>query len=128
MRPDIPSKIRERWINPTNGIVNVHGINHGVGVRSCNSCAEVTFAHVTGLTYNYASDAGIAHSLPGQPLCHYIIAFLGNVGCRYTDEVFADRTRGPYADAVSPISYTQRVPALGKAIDDAVKRLSAKKD
>lgn len=125
VRPGIPSKIAERWINPTNGIVNAHGINYGVDVRASNARAEVTFAHKTGLTYNYASDAGIVNSLPGQPFRRYIIAFLGNVGYRYTDEVFAGRTRGPYADDVSPISYTQRVPALGKALDDAVVRLSA---
>ena len=125
VRPGIPSRIAERWINPTNGMVNVHGINYGVDVRSANARAEVTFAHKTGLTYNYASDAGIVRSLPGQPFRRYIIAFFGNVGYRYTDEVFAGRTRGPYADDVSPISYTQRVPALGRAIDDAVLRLCA---
>jgi len=41
--------------------------------------------------------------------------------CNYMDEVFADRTKGPYADPVSPISYTQRCPALAKAIDDATR-------
>jgi hypothetical protein len=126
VRPGIPSRIASRWINPTNGVVNAHGINYGVDVRPSNERAEVTFAHKTGLTYNYASDAGIVNSLPGKPFRRYLIAFLGNVGYRYTDEVFANRTRGPYADSVSPISYTQRVPALGKAIDDAVTRLSAR--
>jgi hypothetical protein len=85
----------------------------------------VTFAHKTGLTYNYASDAGIVSSLPGQPFRRYVIAFLGNVGYRYTDEAFAGRARGPYADRVHPIAYTQRIPALGRAIDDAVRKLSA---
>jgi len=125
VRPGIPSRIEDRWINPTNGMVNVHGINFGVDVRPSNTRAEVSFAHKSGLTYNYASDAGIVTSLPGRPFRRYIVAFLGNLGYRYTDEVFASRTLGPYADEISPISYTQRVPTLGKAIDDAVLRLSA---
>lgn len=125
VRPGIPSRIAPRWINPANGVVMLPGINYGVDVRRSNVRAEVTFAHKTGLTYNYASDAGIVTSLPGRPFRRYIIVFLGNTGYRYTDEVFANRTRGPYADPVSPISYTQRIPALGRAIDDALKGLSA---
>ncbi|MBN9689811.1 MAG: serine hydrolase [Verrucomicrobia bacterium] len=120
VRPGIPSQIAARWINPTNGTVVVDGVNFGADVRPSNAVAEVTFAHKTGLTYNYASDAGIVTSLPGKPFRRYLIAFFSNVGYRYVDEVFADRTRGPYADPVSPISYTQRIPALGKAIDDAL--------
>ena len=121
VRPGIPSQIAARWINPTNGTVVVDGVNFGVDVRASNAVAEVTFAHKTGLTYNYASDAGIVTSLPGKPFRRYLIAFFSNLGYRYVDEVFADRTRGPYADPVSPISYTQRIPALGKAIDDALR-------
>lgn len=121
VRPGIPSKIAARWIHPTNGIVVVDGVNFGVDVRESNSKAEVIFAHKTGLTYNYASDAGIVTSLPGRPFRRYIIVFLSNLGYRYVDEAFADRTRGPSGDAVSPISYTQRIPALAKTIDDAIR-------
>jgi len=39
----------------------------------------------------------------------------------FPGEVFADRAKGPYADPVSPISYTQRIPALARAIDDAIR-------
>lgn len=127
VRPGIPSQIAPRWINPTSGIVVVDGINFGVDVRSSNARAQVTYAHKSGLTYNYASDAGIVTSLPGQPFRRYLIAFFSNLGYRYTDEVFAYRPRGPYADPVSPISYTQRIPAMAKAIDDAIMELSAKK-
>lgn len=125
VRPGIPSRVAARWINSTNGIVNAGGINFGVDVRASNARAEVTFAHKSGLTYNYGADAGIVTSLPGKPFRRYIIVFFSNVGYRYTDEVFADRTRGPYVDKVSPIRYTQRIPALGHAIDDAVKALAA---
>jgi hypothetical protein len=96
-----------------------------VDVRQGNAQAEVTFAHKSGMTYNYGSDAGIVKSLPGRPFRHYTIAILTNLGYRYVDEVFADRTRSPYADSVSPISYTQRIPGLGRAIDQAMAKLSA---
>jgi Beta-lactamase enzyme family len=127
VRPGIPSRVAERWINPTNGHVVVAGEDFGVDIRAANAQAEVKFAHKTGLTFNYGSDAGIVTSLPGQPFRHYIIAFIGNLGHRYTDEVFATRTNMPVFDAVSPIAYTQRIPALGKAVDEAVTRLSAGK-
>ena len=121
VRPGIPSQISARWINLTNGVVVVDGVNFGVDVRASNLLAEVSFAHKTGLTYNYASDAGIVTSLPGKPFRRYIIAFLSNLGYRFVDEAFADRSRGPYLDPVSPISYTQRIPALAKAIDDVIR-------
>jgi len=125
VQPGIPSRVATRWINPLNGCVNVDSINYGVDIRAANEQAEVNFAHKTGLTFNYGSDAGIVTSLPGKPFRHYIIAFLGNLGYRYTDEVFAARTNYPAFDPVSPISYTQRIPALGKAMDDAIIKLSA---
>ena len=125
VRPGIPARVAERWINPTNGHVVVDGQDYGVDIRAANARAEVTFAHKTGLTFNYGSDAGIVTSLPGQPFRHYVIAIVGNLGHRYADEVFAARTTMPAFDAIGPISYTQRIPALGKAIDDALIKLSA---
>lgn len=127
VRPGIPSRVAERWINPTNGHVVVDGEDFGVDIRAANARSEVNFAHKTGLTFNYGSDAGIVTSLPGQPFRHYVISFLGNLGHRYADEVFAARTNFPAFDKVGPIVYTQRIPALGKAVDDAVTKLSAAK-
>ena len=63
VRPGIPSQIAPRWINPTNGFVVTDGVNFGVDVRASNAKAEVTYAHKSGLTYNYASDAGIENPL-----------------------------------------------------------------
>jgi hypothetical protein len=56
------------------------------------------FAHKTGNTQNYASDAGIVHD--GE--LHYLIAVLTSVGMRYA----------PHADA----STTWKLPALGGAV------------
>jgi hypothetical protein len=120
-RPGIPSLVPSRWIDPVDGMVTVDGVAYGQDVRPYNAkAAEVSFAHKTGLTYNYGSDAGIVESLPGQPYRHYIVAYLSNLGYRYTDEVFADRKNYPLYDPVGGIAYTQRIPALGKAIDDGI--------
>lgn len=124
VRPGIPSRVSARWINSTNGHAIVAGADYGVDIRAANAEAEVNFAHKTGMTFNYGSDAGIVTSLPGKPFRHYVVALIGNLGNRYADEVFASRTNFPAFDAVSPVVYTQRVPAIGKAIDDAVTRLS----
>jgi len=120
-RPGIPSLVPSRWINPSDGTVTVGGVFYGADVRPCNAAAEVSFAHKTGLTFNYGSDAGIVESLPGKPLRRYIVAFFSNLGYRYTDSVFASRTSLPCNDPVGPICYTQRIPALGKQIDDGQK-------
>jgi hypothetical protein len=125
VRPGIPARVAGRWINPTNGHVVIVGEDYGVDIRSVNVQAEVSYAHKTGMTFNYGADAGIVTSLPGKPFRHYVVALIGNLGNRYADEVFATRATFPAFDSVSPIVYTQRVPALGKAIDDAVTRLSA---
>lgn len=125
VRPGIPSRVAARWIDPANGHVIIEGSDYGVDIRSANSLAAVNFAHKTGLTFNYGSDAGIVTSLPGQPFRHYIIAFLGNLGYRYADEAFMARTNFPAFDPVSPVAYTQRIPELGKSMDEAMIELSA---
>ena len=56
------------------------------------------FAHKTGNTDNYASDAGIVRTAS----CHYIVALLSNLGSRYA----------PHPRCAT----TWRVPALGAAL------------
>jgi hypothetical protein len=124
-RPGIPSLVDSRWINPTNGHVVVGTLDFGVDIRATNALAEVAFIHKTGWTFNYGSDAGIVTSLPGKPFRHYVIAFSANLGHRYVDEVFAGRKTFPGLDNPGPIFYTQKIPALGKAVDDALIKLSA---
>lgn len=121
----IPSLVSPRWISPTNGHVYLEKIDYGVDVREANTNAQVNFAHKTGWSFNYVSDAGIVTSFSGKPFRHYVIAFMANLGYRYADEIFADRKTFPYEDHFCPIEFTQRIPALGKAIDDAVMKLSA---
>jgi beta-lactamase class A len=125
VRAGIPARVAERWIDPTNGHVVVAGEDFGVDVRAANVQAEVVYAHKTGWTFNYAADAGIVTSLPGKPFRHYVVAIIANLGYRYADEEFATRTTFPASDPITPITYTQRIPALGKAIDDAMTRFAA---
>ena len=66
---------------------------------------EVGFAHKTGTTENYASDAGIVRARP--PLRrHYVVAVLTNLGTRYAPD--------------PRCATTWRLPALGAAIDAAL--------
>jgi hypothetical protein len=125
VQPGIPSRVASRWIHPTNGTVQLDGLNYGVDIRPFNHLAAVLFAHKTGLTFNYASDAGIVTSLPGKPRRHYIVAFQANLGYRYADEAFAAATTPPWTNTLAPINYTQRIPAFGRALDEGLTRLAA---
>ncbi len=64
-----------------------------------------TFAHKTGSTENYASDAGIVKT----PRCHYIVALLSNLGRRYAPD---ERCVTPWG-----------VPALGAAVHTLMESL-----
>ena len=117
VEPGIPARVPERWINPADGTVTVDGFPYGQDVRPCNAAAQVEFAHKTGLTFNYGANAGIVNSLPGHPTRRYVISFIASLGYRYTDPVFASRSTYPCYDAVGPICYTQRIPALARQLD-----------
>lgn len=67
------------------------------------------FAHKTGTTDNYASDAGIVR----DDSRHYLVAVLTNLGLRYAPAVPAGAAD---ATARTPAT-TWRLPALGAAID-----------
>jgi hypothetical protein len=117
--PGIPQRVADRWIDPGDGTVTVAGIPYGRDVRPCNAAAEVTFAHKTGLTYNYGSDAGIVRSLPGAPERHYVIALLTNLGYRFADERFATARELPCFGIA--VCYTEKIAQLGRRIDDLLR-------
>lgn len=71
------------------------------------------FAHKTGTTDNYASDAGIVKTASA----HYLVAVLTNLGRRYA----APDPARPAAD--SRCATTWRLPALGAAIHHLVETL-----
>jgi len=123
----IPALLADRWVDPVTHSVTADGTHFARDVRPCQEKAEVIFFHKTGETFNYASDAGIVRSLPGKPDRHYIIAFFANLGTRYADPEFAARKTAPSSDPVTPISYTQRIPAMGREIDLAMQQRAARR-
>lgn len=106
----IPADLPNRWIAP-DGSVTIDGIHLSDDARPCDAAAEVTFAHKTGLTENYGSDAGIvkAFEVGGR---HYIISFISNLGYRYVNTCFTTN-----------ICYTQKIPAMGLAIDNFLENI-----
>jgi hypothetical protein len=113
----IPQRVPQRWIDPSSGTVIVDGIPYGQDVRPCNASAQVSFAHKTGLTYNFGADAGIVDPLPGARDRHYVVVVLSDVGYRYADSRYATSTALP---CTVDVCYTEAFAKLGKAVDDAV--------
>lgn len=100
----LPARMPSHWIGD-DGSARVGNVVFDGDLRPANAEARVEFRHKTGLTENYASDAGIVRALaPGRR--HYIVALLSNLGTRYSD--------GPVH------ATTRRIAALGAAIDGAI--------
>ena len=97
----IPSLVAERWVDSETGTVTVAGKDFGQDVRPCNERAEVSFAHKSGFTYNYLSDAGIVRSFAG-PEGDYIVVMMSNLGYRYADSRQARRDAGRCAATTRP--------------------------
>jgi hypothetical protein len=98
------AQLPERWIG-SDGSVRAGDERYPPDVRRINAQATLRFAHKTGTTENYASDAGIVRGL-GHAQRHYLVAVLSNLGTRYA----------PNDDCAT----TWRLPALGAAIDAAL--------
>ena len=112
----IPARVPERWVG-VDGTVTVDGIRYECDVRPCNAAAQVSFAHKTGLTENYGSDAGIVTALRGQDGRRYIVAIFTNLGYRFSDASRAADVIPPGTDE-SGVCYSQKFAELGRAIDD----------
>lgn len=109
----IPARMSDFWIK-ADGSVDVADVAMTRNVRPCNEAATVYFDHKTGLTFNYGSDAGIVQGIAGKSRRHYIIAYVGNLGYRYTD---ADKLNGLHPCSKRGICLPQRIPAMAAEID-----------
>lgn len=99
--PGLPARLPGRWLMPDGGL-HAGEVSLPGDLRRFATGGEVWFAHKTGNTENYTSDAGIVRGiLPRRR--HYLIALLSNLGSRYA----------PHPSC----STTWRIPALGAAID-----------
>jgi hypothetical protein len=115
--PGIPAVQPRRWLNDPEGGdhgVTVEGIAMTADVRACNAEAEVRFAHKTGLSEGFGSDAGIVRGLEGHER-HYVIALTSNLGFRYTDRALSERYSLPCFRV--GLCYTQRIATLGRTLD-----------
>ncbi|GAA0925661.1 serine hydrolase [Nonomuraea longicatena] len=110
--PGIPHQVPSRWIGE-DGSVTVAGNRFGRDVRPCAPNAQVTFAHKTGWVNNSGADAGIVKSLPGKPGRHYIVVALTNLGTQYVDA-----NRPPAEPGLFPVTFTEKLSRLGKAVDE----------
>jgi len=133
IEPGIPSRVPDKYIDTITGEVtfNYEGfpINYGEDVRPYNdTIARKDFLHKTGLTYNFGSDAGIIRDSESDASPSYIISFIGNLGFRYTDPAFADRTSYPVYDDPGPIAYVQEIPRLGNTVDQIMDNLFSNLD
>lgn len=116
-QPGIPALLPQRWIGE-DGRVKVETGALGGDVRPCNERAEVTFAHKTGLTLNFGSDAGIVRGIPGKAKRHYVIAMISNLGYRYTD---ADKTGGGHPCREQGVCYTKQIGRMAGEIDGVIR-------
>jgi len=99
--PGLPARLPGRWLQP-DGSLRAGEVSLPGDLRRFAAGGEVWFAHKTGNTENYASDAGIVRGiLPRRR--HYLIALLTSLGSRYAPD--------------PPCPTTWRIPALGAAID-----------
>ncbi|MET8385564.1 serine hydrolase [Streptosporangium canum] len=109
--PGIPQRVAPRWV-AADGTVTVAGNTFGQDVRPCNQQAQVTFAHKTGWVGNSGADAGIVRSLPGKNGRNYVVVAFTNLGTQYVDA-----NRPATAPGIFPVTYTEKLAQLGRAID-----------
>ena len=103
--PGLPAALPQRWIGADGSVQAGADCAFPADVRPAAQRAEVMFAHKTGTTENYASDAGIVQGLAPRRR-RYIVALISNLGTRYAP--------------VEPCATTWRLPGLGAAIDAAI--------
>lgn len=78
----IPARLPARWIT-ADGAVVVAGRRFAPDVRPASAAADATFAHKTGSTASYASDAGLVQGDGGR---RYLIALLTTLGSRHAPQ------------------------------------------
>jgi hypothetical protein len=103
--PGLPAELPARWIGADGSVCAGPEAAYPADARPASARAEVRFAHKTGTTENYASDAGIVCGIAPHRR-HYIVALITSLGTRYAPG--------------EPCASTWRLPALGAAIDAAI--------
>lgn len=99
----IPSRLPMRWLQ-ADGRARVGSVATGPGIAKASSRADTVFAHKTGTTDHYASDAGFVQGDDGR---RYLIAVISSLG----------RRTAPHPRLATDAT----LPLLGAAIDQWVK-------
>jgi hypothetical protein len=100
-QPGIPARLPARWLQPDGG-ARVAAQVFPPDIRPAQAAAQVRFAHKTGTTASYASDAGRVEALaPGGR--RYLVALTSTVGSRHA----------PHPDAATDWC----LPRIGAALD-----------
>lgn len=97
----IPARVPTHWITAEGG-AQVEHLAFPPDIRNAQSQATALFAHKTGNTDNYTSDAGLVVGLGPKPR-KYLVALTSNLGRRYA----------PHPGCVTD----WRIAQLGAAID-----------
>jgi len=111
----IPAQVPLRFVDQQTGLEAAGDRAWRSDVRPCNTAAQVRFLHKTGLTWSYASDAGIVEALPGRPPRRYVVAVLTAAGTRFVDPEDADAAHHPCDARAACV--TRKLAELGAAID-----------
>jgi hypothetical protein len=101
-RPGIPARLPERWLR-SDGSVSAAGSLFAADVRPAQAAATCRFAHKTGTTASYVSDAGRVLGLDPQRGRRYLIAVQATLGSRHA----------PQPDLATDWA----LPAIGAAVD-----------
>ena len=100
-RAGLPALMPNRWLGP-DGRARAADREWPADLRAASAPATVRFAHKTGTTENYLSDAGWVRSLqPGGR--RYLVALLSTLGSRHAPH--------------EPLATDWCIPALGARID-----------
>jgi hypothetical protein len=104
--PGLPARLPERWLQADGSARLSDELHFPADLRPERARSTLEFAHKTGNTENYCSDAGIVRGL-GRARRHYLIAMTSSLGRRYSPG--------------EPCATTWRLPALGAAIDERLR-------
>lgn len=98
----LPARLPQRWLQADGSARLAGDLVFPADLRAEQASSDVLFAHKTGNTENYGSDAGIVRGI-GKSRRHYLIALTSSLGRRYSPG--------------EPCATTWRLPAVGAAVD-----------
>lgn len=101
-RPGLPARLPERWLR-SDGSVSAAGQLFPADVRPAQASASCRFAHKTGNTASYASDAGRVLGLDAAHGRRYLIALQTTLGSRHAPQ--------------PELATDWALPAIGHAVD-----------